>query len=293
MSAKCIVCNRSVPGGEGEFCCPGCAAVYTIMGKMGLEGSARDERIAQLLEGVFPGGEEVGGAETEIEHGQELCFLVGGMVCPACSWLVHHSLGKLSGVGNVNLNFIAETCTLSYDPMKIGKDDIAQNIKTLGYQFYEGDDIQPGGYDYFRFGAGWFFALNNMMISFVVYSAENWDVPFAMQVVCSVLLALFGTLVPLYAARNTMLSGFRQLVMRQFRMESLVFLSDTAAWIYSVYSMLTGDFAHLYFDVVTLLLMLIETGNLISGSFYKKLSRRVSSLAWQLPKKARAGGGER
>ena len=287
MADRCIVCNRSVPGGEGEFCCPGCAAVYTIVGKMGLEGSARDERIAQLLEGVFPGGEEVGGAATEIEHGQELCFLVGGMVCPACSWLVHHSLGKLSGVGNVNLNFIAETCTLSYDPMKIGKDDIAQNIKTLGYQFYEGDEAQRGGYDYFRFGAGWFFALNNMMISFVVYSAENWDVPFAMQLVCSVLLALFGTLVPLYAARNTMLSGFRQLVMRQFRMESLVFLSATAAWIYSVYSMLTGDFAHLYFDVVALLLMLIETGNLISGSFYKKLSRRVSSLAWQLPKKAR------
>jgi heavy metal translocating P-type ATPase len=254
---------------------------------MGLEGSARDERITQLLEGVFPGGEESEAVESEIEHGQELCFLVGGMVCPACSWLVHHSLGKLAGVGNVNLNFIAETCTLSFDPMKIGKDDIAGNIEKLGYSFYEGDDGQRGGYDYFRFGAGWFFALNNMMISFVVYSAETWQVPVAMQVVCSILLAAFGTLVPLYAARNTMLAGVRQIVMRQYRMESLVFLSATAAWIYSVYSMITGNFAHLYFDVVTLLLMLIETGNLISGSFYKKLSRRVSSLAWQLPKKAR------
>jgi heavy metal translocating P-type ATPase len=254
---------------------------------MGLDGSARDERISQLLEGVFPGGEEMDGAESEIEHGQELCFLVGGMVCPACSWLVHHSLEKLPGVGSVNLNFIAETCTLTFDPMKLGKDDIARKIKTLGYQFHEGGESDRSGYDYFRFGAGWFFALNNMMLSFVVYSAESWDVPVAMQVVCSLLLALFGTLVPLYAARNTMLAGFRQIMMRQFRMESLVFLSSVAAWIYSVYSMLTGDFAHLYFDVVALLLMLIETGNLISGSFYKKLSRRVSSLAWHLPKKAR------
>jgi heavy metal translocating P-type ATPase len=254
---------------------------------MELEGSARDERIAQLLEGVFPGGEESNAVDVEIERGQELCFLVGGMVCPACSWLVHHSLSKLSGIGNVNLNFISETCTLTYDPMKIGKDDIAKNIETLGYRFFEGDEDQRGGYDYFRFGAGWFFALNNMMLSFVVYSAESWQVPVAMQVVCSVLLAVFGTLVPLYAARSTMQSGFRQIVMRQFRMESLVFLSSVAAWIYSFWSMLRGDFAHLYFDVVTLLLMLIETGNLISGSFYKKLSRRVSSLSWQLPKKAR------
>jgi heavy metal translocating P-type ATPase len=287
MADHCIVCNRSVPGGDGEFCCPGCAAVYSIVGKMGLDGSARDERITALLEGVFPGGSDVDSEEIEIENGHELCFLVGGMVCPACSWLIHHSLGKLSGVGNINLNFIAETCTLSFDPMKIGKDDIAKNIETLGYRFYEGDDGPRGGYDYFRFGAGWFFALNNMMISFVVYSAETWQVPLAMQFVCSFLLAVFGTLVPLYAARNTMLAGMRQIAMRQYRMESLVFLSATAAWIYSVYSMITGNFAHLYFDVVALLLMLIETGNLISGSFYKKLSRRVSSLAWQLPKKAR------
>lgn len=290
MADHCIVCNRSVPGGDGDFCCPGCAAVYTIVGKMGLEGAERDERIAQLLEGVFPGGTEgESGEEQEVEHGHDLCFLVGGMVCPACSWLVHHSLGKLQGVGNINLNFIAETCTLSYDPMKIGKDDIVANIEKLGYRYYEGDDVRRDGFDYFRFGAGWFFALNNMMLSFVVYSAESWDVPYAMRFVCSVLLALFGTLVPLYAARTTMVMGFRQLAIRQFRMESLVVLSTSAAWIYSVYAMITGDFSRLYFDVVALLLMLIETGNLISGSFYKKLSRRISSLAWQLPKKARVG----
>jgi len=292
MAEHCIVCHRSVPGGDGDFCCPGCAAVYTIVGKMGLVGSARDERIAQLLEGVFPGGEEVDGGALQIEQGHELCFLVGGMVCPACSWLVHNSLGKLPGVGNVNLNFIAETCTLSYDPMKIGKDDIAANIEKLGYRYYEGGEETRGGFDYFRFGAGWFFALNNMMLSFVVYSAESWEVPVAMQMVCSVLLALFGTMVPLYAARTTMRMGIRQIATRQFRMESLVVLSTSAAWIYSMHSVIVGDFSRLYFDVVTLLLMLIETGNLISGSFYKKLSRRVSSLSWQLPKKARVGADD-
>ncbi len=290
MAEYCIVCNRSVPRADGDFCCPGCAAVYTIVGKMGLDGAERDERISQLLEGVFPGGEDIDtSVQPEIEHGQELCFLVGGMVCPACSWLVHNSLGKLPGVGNVNLNFIAETCSLIYDPMKIGKDTIAGNIEKLGYRFYEGEEVRQDSFDYFRFGAGWFFSLNNMMLSFVVYSAESWEVPLAMRAVCSALLALFGTLVPLYAARTTMVMGFRQIAMRQFRMESLVVLSTSAAWLYSVYSMLTGDFARLYFDVVALLLMLIETGNLISGSFYKKLSRRVSSLSWQLPKKARIG----
>ncbi len=292
MANQCIVCSRSVPGGHGSFCCPGCAAVYTIVEKMGLEGAARDERVVRLLEGVFPGGKEVEAKQNRINQGENICFLVDGMVCPACAWLVHHSLEKLEGVAHVALNFIAETCEVKFDPMKTGKDAIFDNIRKLGYRCQQGDAGEHGRYDYFRFGAGWFFALNNMMLSFVVYSAESWEVPLAMQWVCSLLLALFGTLVPLYAARPTMIAGFRQMRLFRFRMESLVALSTSAAWLFSVYAMLCGSFERLYFDVVTLLLMLIETGNLISSTFYHKLNRRVRSLAWQLPKKARVASDD-
>ena len=69
----------------------------------------------------------------------------------------------------------------------------------------------------------------------------------------------FGTWVPFYAARATMVTGFRQLRLGAFRMESLVVVSTTAAWIYSMIAVSTGAFERLYFDVVTLLLMLIET----------------------------------
>ena len=286
MSSGCIVCGRAVPRGETHYCCLGCAAVYTIIEQLNLEGAAKDERVAQLLEGVFPGGEEIESRDVELENGESLSLIIGGMVCPACAWLIHNRLTKLEGVGGVNVNFIAETCELQFDPMRLGREEIELTVANLGYQTFDSGEVR-GGFDYFRFGAGWFFALNTMMISFVVYSAESWAVPLTMQWICSLLLIIFGTWVPFYAARATMVTGFRQIRLGAFRMESLVVVSTTAAWIYSMIAVSTGAFERLYFDVVTLLLMLIETGNLITGSFYRKLHQRVSSLSLQLPKKAR------
>ena len=70
MSSSCIVCSRPVPKGETQYCCPGCAAVYTIIEQLNLEGAAKDERVAQLLEGVFPGGEEVESQDVELDNGE-------------------------------------------------------------------------------------------------------------------------------------------------------------------------------------------------------------------------------
>ena len=75
-------------------------------------------------------------------------------------------------------------------------------------------------------------------------------------------------------------------------MESLVVLSTFSAWLYSVVALIVGDFEKLYFDVVALLLMLIETGNLITYSFYRKLYDRINSLSLNLPKKVRINKNE-
>ncbi|MFL2859918.1 MAG: cation transporter, partial [Pontiellaceae bacterium] len=233
MSSGCKVCGRPVPRGEKQYCCPGCAAVYTIIEQLNLEGAAKDERVAQLLEGVFPGGEEVESHDIELENGESLSLIIDGMVCPACAWLVHNRLTKLEGVGGVNVNFITETCELQIDPMRLGREEVEMAVADLGYRTYDSGTVRDG-IDYFRFGAGWFFALNTMMISFVVYSAESWSVPLTMQWVCSLFLVIFGTWVPLYAARDTMRMGFRQIRLGAFRMESLVVVSTTAAWIYSI-----------------------------------------------------------
>ena len=286
MSNGCIVCDRPLPFGANKFCCPGCSAVFSIIEKLNLEGSEKDERISQLLEGVFPGGEDIDSNNNEPDNGDSLSLLIEGMVCPACAWLIHNRLSKIDGVGCINVNFIAETCDLKFNPMKISQDEIDNIIYSLGYKSSDFGKA-TSCFDYLKFGTGWFLALNTMMISFVVYSAEVWSVPLTMQWICSILLVIFGTWVPFYSARSTIQSGITQIKSGMLRMESLVFISTMAAWIYSMISVFQGTFERLYFDVVALLLMLIETGNLITGSFYRKLHQRITSMSLQLPKKVR------
>jgi len=294
---ECILCGRGIEDDLVQFCCPGCAAIYQIVENMALSGVARDERVQALLQGIFPNGldsDPIDFVTPSLEHEndetagahQEMRFQIGGMVCPACAWLIHNTLNSKPGIQQVNVNFIAETCTLTYDPMRIGPDALHGLVKSLGYQAIPTGET-GAGYDYYRFGAGWFFAINAMMLAVVVYVADWIDIPPAMAWVCSLLLLVFGTLTPLYATPHILITGWQQLVRRHFRMESLIVVSCTAAWLYSVVSLLRGDFASLYFEVVALLLMLIETGNLITSSFYRRLSRRIHALRAQLPKKAR------
>ena len=295
MDRPCKVCGRSIGSGPGDFCCPGCAAVFDIVEHMALSGAERSDRIEALLKGVFPDGLDQGpviaeaarqGDDAPVHETKDLQFLIGGMVCPACSWLIHNRLSCLAGVSDVNINFLAETCSFSYNPMVTGADRIRASILELGYTLYaEGQAAQ--GYNYYRFGAGWFFAVNAMMLAFVVYSADTISIPTSMRWICSIGLLVFGTLTPVIATRAILRSGWQQLRNRDLKMESLIVLSSGAAWTYSLFSLVTGNFSRLYFEVVSLLLMLIETGNLISATFYQQLSKRIASLRQQLPKKAR------
>jgi len=291
MKKTCKICPRIVPSNDDDFCCPGCSAVYSIIEKLNLEGFQRDERIKMLLEGVFPGGNDIDICLEEIENPEKLNFRVDGMVCPACAWLIHNRLSKTKGISEINVNFISELCEIKFDPMQLGFDDIKKNIELLGYQITKNTN-ELKNLDLFRFGAGWFMALNCMMISFVVYSSEVWNVPHLIKYISSFILLIFGTLVPFYAAKKTFKMGLSQLSSCSFRMESLVVLSTFSAWLYSVFALIVGDFEKLYFDVVALLLMLIETGNLITYSFYRKLYDRINSLSLNLPKKVRINKNE-
>ena len=289
-SAKnnCAVCSREYTGEPNGFCCRGCAAVHEIIENMGLHGEEKDEQVEKFLKVVFPEEKPVDENYKEKENSEfhEEKFMIRGMVCPACSWIVHHALDNMKGIKKINVNFISETCSISFDPMALGLDDIKTRISHLGYGLKsiddDGDDV-----GLYRFGLGWFFSVNAMMLSFVVYSSETWSIPVTMKWISSLLLLFFGTLTPLYSARGTLIKGFRQITGLQFHMESLVSIAAMSAWLFSVYSLFHGNFSSLYFEVVCLILMIIETGNVITGSFYGKIRNRIHNLKSFIPRKVR------
>jgi len=300
---KCIVCARPVNGDLDQYCCHGCKAIHMIVDALDLDENSKNSHTQKLLKQLFDGSSpkdlessvDPQDMQTKFKSFQkndddknleQYEFQVKGMVCPACSWLVHHLLINKKGIKDLNLNFISERCQVTYDPMILGKESIDSYVAQMGYQtmqsYREGKD-----FNYLRFGLGWFLALNSMMLAFLVYSAENLNIPVELQILCSVLLLIFATLPPILATSQIYKSGWFQLKTFNFKMESLIVISTFSAWTYSIYSLSRGDFAHQYFEVVSLLLMITETGNMITGFFYDKLYQRLTSMRLSIPKKVR------
>lgn len=284
---KCKLCKRPIDGtfDDDVFCCPGCRAVDQVLATLDLNDDEKAVRLQQYLDVIFSekpaAADQPAAAGTRQEH-----LLITGMACPACSWLIHHCLEKQPGVQRAEVNFVSETATVEFDPMRIGMADIEAAVQKLGYRI-RSEGESGSGFDYYGFGTGWFLALNVMMTSFVVYSAESWQVPVLMERACLILMILFTALTAVFGARGTIKKGITQIRALDFRMDSLILLSTVTATSYSLYSTVIGDFKHVYFDVVCLLFMLVETGNLITTGFYHRLRRRVFEITDHLPKKVR------
>ncbi|MCP4642592.1 MAG: cation-translocating P-type ATPase, partial [bacterium] len=291
--AQCKLCKRAIDSDSEEsvYCCHGCAAVDQIIQTMDLNEDERAQKVEQLLAVVFADEDaaEKPKAEAPDLHTREEHLLLTNMVCPACSWLIHHTLEKQPGVLSATVNFVSESMTVQINPMKIGMDEVEKKIEELGYGI-RAREAAASGFDYYGFGAGWFFAINVMMLSFVVYSAESWEIPPLMQRVCWGLMAVFTVLTLLFGARSTVRKALGQFRNLDYRMETLVAMSATTALAYSGYSIATGSFERIYFDVVCLLIMLIETGNMITTTFFNRMRRRIFELRDHLPKKVRLAG---
>jgi len=300
---KCIVCARPVSGEHDKYCCHGCKAIHMIVDALDLDENAKSihtqKLLKQLFNGINPKDLELSVDPKDLPTNfnsfknnddnkdmDQYEFQVKGMVCPACSWLIHHLLINKKGIKDINLNFISERCMVTYDPMILGKDNIDSYIFQMGYQSIQSTKVGKD-FNYLRFGLGWFFAINSMMLAFIVYSAENLNLPREVQILCSLLLLIFSTLTPILATSQIYKSGWFQLKTFHFKMESLIVLSTFSAWTYSIYAFLRGDFSHQYFEVVSLLLMITETGNMITGFFYDKLYQRLTSMRLSIPKKVR------
>jgi Cu+-exporting ATPase len=59
---------------------------------------------------------------------------ITGMSCANCAANITRAVGKLDGVTSANANFVAETAIISFDPDKIGSNDIIHTIHDLGFK---------------------------------------------------------------------------------------------------------------------------------------------------------------
>jgi heavy metal translocating P-type ATPase len=285
--SRCSLCGlplghsrlRKAIGGEVlRFCCPGCEQVFSLL-SVSPGGIPRNFRSTELYRACVQSGIILAGvpfslpspssveaiAESDIPP-LPLTLRVGGMWCPACSWLIEEVLRRTRGVLEPRVSFFSDRVELKYLPHLLSPAEIMERIARLGYHpspEREGESLSREKKDLLvRLGVSAILAGNIMMISFALYFGFFRGLSPRVIEYFSYPLWLMATPALFYGGLPILRKGIAGLLYRRPTMESLIAIASLSAYFYSVYQMGRGSL-HLYFDTASMLITLVLLGRYV------------------------------
>lgn len=230
----------------------------------------------------------------------EKTFIIGGMNCAVCSTSCEKALNKIEGV-EASVNLATEKAFVKYDERTVSYADIEGAVKKAG--FYIVDEKQRAAvreaekrrartvakvklFLAMLFTIPLFYAAMAPMIKLPFFL--NPDSQSKIYAVLQLCLA-----VPVIAVGYKFYtSGFSKLVRLHPNMDSLVAVSTSAAFLYSVYStvqIFKGDahaVHHLYFESSAMIIALVLLGKFLESNSKDKTGEAVRKLTKLSPQTA-------
>ena len=225
---------------------------------------------------------------------KNVIFNIDGMSCVVCSGSCKKALLALDGVKRADVNFASGKAVVEYDDKKLTEDDLAAAVIKAGYTpRFEKKKEEKKGFDkdlavtLVRVVLAAALLLWSMLPMLGVKypsSISPEGNPFVYALVQIILC------VPVMAlSYRIYFRGYRNLFRLDPNMDSLVAVSTTAAFAYSVYgfALICGGDAHaahqLYFESAAVILALISLGKHLEKRALKKTGRAIEELTRLAP----------
>ncbi|MDR2800036.1 MAG: heavy metal translocating P-type ATPase [Desulfovibrio sp.] len=248
-------------------------------------------------------------------------FDISGMTCSACSSRVHKAVVALAGVGDVGVNLLKNSMTVSFDPAVLSARDIESAVEKAGYKAKarnaeatakdraSGETVPSGDAPELlemkrRLTVSLFFSLSLFYISmggmFGLPLPRFWSGP---ENALSLAFTQFLLTIPVLFVNFTYYRrGFCSLFAGAPNMDSLIAVGSGAAAVSGVHAIYAiafaisrADFsaasayaANLYFDSAAMILTLITLGKFFEARAKRKTSEAITKLMDLAPKTATA-----
>ena len=225
---------------------------------------------------------------------KNVIFNIDGMSCVVCSGSCKKALLALDGVKRADVNFASGKAVVEYDDKKLTEDDLAAAVIKAGYTpRFEKKKEEKKGFDkdlavtLVRVVLAAALLLWSMLPMMGVpypsaISPEGNPFVYALvQIILCVPVMVFSY--------KIYLRGYRNLFKLDPNMDSLVAVSTTAAFVYSVYgfALICGGDAHaahnLYFESAAVILALISLGKYLEHRALKKTGKAIEELTSLAP----------
>jgi len=284
-----------------EFCCAGCLAVSETIAGSGLLGYYRQRDLPAIKpdDEFATRADEYRGFDHEIvqagwvknndDSSSEATFLITGINCAACVWLIETYLAGIQGIQSAQINFSNNLMKVEWNPQRLKVSDILQAVSRIGYQAqpytrearYRLLDDQRGQL-LKRLGVSAALGMQIMVISVALY-AGDW---FGIDVEIATFLKRVGLLLVLpimiYSAKPLFKGAINSLRIGRAGMDVPISIGISLAFLASFWAIVenTGE---VYFDSIAMFVFFILGARYIELNTRINGSRAMESLTAALP----------
>lgn len=294
---NCKHCQQQIPSGAhyGEFCCNGCSLVFKILNDNNLleyyrlreqdqaqgvpAASADQTDFAYFNDPQFltKNSRNVNGDIFEIR------FLLQGVHCLACIWLLEKLPELCLGVVSSRIDFSSSVIIVRYDQTKTSAAQIAQTINNLGYYPLEltrsnqsitlNREIRSFLY---RIGVAGVCAGNIMMIAVSLYQAGAAGIEPEFHLFLRAISFLLAIPVLTYAAWPFYSAAWNGIKVGVLHIDLPISVGIILGFLLSTYNFLRGS-GEVYFDSLSVLVLLMLFGRLLQRYSLSKALRSAES----------------
>lgn len=227
-------------------------------------------------------------------------FPLIGLNCASCAGRVDKLLHAQVGVITAVVNLAAATATIEYDEAQTSPEALCTAVRDGGYDMIidmhdDGDDqldrIHKDKYRALQRRTLWAVILS---LPVVVIGMFFMDMPYGNEI-----MALLSAPVVFYLGRDFFVNAWRQLRHRSATMDTLVALSTSIAYLFSLFNLLFPDFwlsrgvqPHVYFEASSVIVAFILLGRLLEEKAKGETTSSLKKLIGLQPKNAITVGAD-
>ncbi|MDD4274176.1 MAG: heavy metal translocating P-type ATPase [Desulfobacter postgatei] len=203
---------------------------------------------------------------------RNLTFYIQGMHCANCALAIEKAFAKTEGISETTINLPLEKGFVSYDPALMDDQKVLDVVKNAGYsaslEMNQGQTADRR--ERFRF----LFALGVTVPMMVIMHV----MPFG-TAVTNIILCIMATAVMAVSGRTFFEGAYYSLKNRLANMDVLISLGVSAAYFYSLFSLIFIDASQmLFFDSAAMLITFIMIGKMLEARAKGKTGQALKTL---------------
>ncbi len=215
---------------------------------------------------------ETSRAKPDGERFCDISFNIEGMHCANCSLAIEKVFKRTRGIQATAINLPLEKGFITYDPKIWDENGILDIVKQAGYRAFlkKENASAPGNTEKFRF----LFALSLTLPMMGIMHFGHFD-----MAVTNYIMFVLASLVQFVSGRAFYEGAYYSLKNRTANMDVLISLGISAAYFYSVFSLLLVDSAKpTFFDSAAMLITFIMIGKMLEAKAKGRTGQALKEL---------------